>query len=172
MSSSSSFPPREGEAGSDRTGADAGAAGGPENEGEEVPTALFRPEEGWRQKLAAAGRRAYPRVGLVAQGGDDELAALEWDGGDISDEADDDEVRDRRGRKHKKQPDGANGAERGDAAPRFKALRVLRSHLDAVRLVRVVDLERRDGQRGGIDLVTGSDDCTVKVWRDVVSDQS
>lgn len=147
MSSLSSLPTR-----AEESPVDSAANGN-----EEIPTALFRPDEGWKEKLAAAGRRVYPRA---VAGGDAELEALAWD-------LDDDEVRPE---DPLKATDPATRGTAGDS-PRFKPGRVLRSHLDAVRVVKVIAAPAAAEGYRAVEAVSGSDDCTVKIWRDLIGEK-
>ncbi|POY72997.1 hypothetical protein BMF94_3983 [Rhodotorula taiwanensis] len=146
MSSPSSLPTR-----AEELSVDSAANGN-----EEISTALFRPDEGWKEKLAAAGRRAYPRAVV---GGDAELEALAWD-------LDDDEAWPK---DPQKATDPATRGTAGDS-PRFKPGRVLRSHLDAVRVVKVIAAPAAAEGDHAVEAVSGSDDCTVKIWHDLIGE--
>ncbi|GAA5940833.1 hypothetical protein JCM3775_006825 [Rhodotorula graminis] len=154
------------------------AAGAPEDEGVgeeegDAPTAIFaaggdagRGDE-WRKKLQEAGRRAYPgfagRAGAGA-GGDKELEAMEWD---LEAATADDEEGEGVGEGGKKQKERGEEDTVGlSEGKRYKPRRVLRSHLDAVRVVACVWVD-------GVELVvTGGDDGVLKLWRDAVGKPS
>lgn len=143
-----------------------------EDEGDDAPTAIFDGGGGdgeeWRRKLREAGRRAYPGfAGRAAQSrgrGDKELQEMEWDLEAAT--AEEDEAADGKGGKKKKKRRGADKKQKEEetvglgAAERFKPRRVLRNHLDAVRVVACFEA---DGQEL---VVTGGDDTVVKLWRD------
>ncbi|GAA6063981.1 hypothetical protein JCM10212_005791 [Sporobolomyces blumeae] len=150
---------------------------------EEV-TAIFRPESetDWKERLRDAGLRAYPsvshnssRIGRSGfarngheQSRDEELDRLEWDMEEP--ESDGDEGATRRNGTGKTKV-GAKEADSNLVAglSRFKfgSKAVLRSHLEAVRVVRVVE-----GGRDTTDevVVSAGDDFVVKVWRGAFGD--
>ncbi|GAA6052550.1 hypothetical protein JCM3770_003238 [Rhodotorula araucariae] len=152
----------------------AGVSGDPAD----APTAIYGGGAGagagprgdeWRAMLRDAGRRAYPggfagAAGAGDGGGDRELQAMEWD---LEAEEEDDEAP--RGSGKKRAARMARGEEDtvglGDGE-RFRPSKVLRSHLDAVRVVACV-------QVGAQDLVvTAGDDYVVKVWHDAFGKSS
>lgn len=116
-------------------------------------TAIFRPDddEEWKEKL----RLSREAAAQARQAGDtktDELSPWEHRRDD-----DDEDVKDDDGEVDDEEPNGA-----GEGAKVWKAKRTLRNHLDAVRALAFHPTE--------LCLVTGGDDCTVKVWRmDVAS---
>ncbi|BGP36019.1 1,2-dihydroxy-3-keto-5-methylthiopentene dioxygenase [Rhodotorula toruloides] len=133
-----------------------------EEEEEEVPTAYFRPDEGWKEKLAQAGRRAYVASAASLReggGGDAELDGLEWDLED--DDSGDSSAAIGRSAKPRKAKPASEETVGLTGVDRYRTRRLLKSHLDAVRAVAFVPSD--DGE---IDLVTGGDDCVVKLWRD------
>ncbi|GAA5833434.1 hypothetical protein JCM11251_003494 [Rhodosporidiobolus azoricus] len=147
---------------------------GEEGEEQEVVTAIFRPEseEAWRAKLKEAGRRAYPSLlPGGGGGGDKELEGLEWDLGDAVKEeegsSEEGSVGRKKGKKGKK---GAKGKRQAGSeetvglkeGERFVPRRVLKSHLEAVRVVEVLEGD------SGFEVVSAGDDFTVKLWRDAV----
>ncbi|GAA5992614.1 hypothetical protein JCM10908_002688 [Rhodotorula pacifica] len=143
-----------------------------QDEEEEVPTALYRPEEDWKEKLARAGKKAYPPVRAPGGGGggDAQLERLQWDLDELPSDEDRDveggEAVGGRGRlKPKAAANRSSSQEKSEEQRRFKSERVLRSHLDAVRVVEIVEMD--DG--AAVEVVSGSDDCTVKVWRGVTA---
>ncbi|BGP28193.1 striatin-related protein [Rhodotorula toruloides] len=134
----------------------------------EVPTAYYRPEEGWKDKLVQAGRRAYVASAASLReggGGDAELDGLNWDLEDA--DSCDTEMAKGRAAKPRKAKQASEETVGLAGVDRYKARRVLKSHLDAVRAVAFVP--REDGE---IDIVTGGDDCVVKLWRGVLDGKS
>uniref|UniRef100_A0A0K3CC80 FGENESH: predicted gene_4.145 protein n=1 Tax=Rhodotorula toruloides TaxID=5286 RepID=A0A0K3CC80_RHOTO len=163
-------PTEGGEGGGELSGSEGSVGGGEvkEEEEEEVPTAYFRPDEGWKEKLAQAGRRAYVASAASLReggGGDAELDGLEWDLEDDnsadSSAANGRSAKPRRAKQASEETVGLTGVDR------YKARRVLKSHLDAVRTVAFVP--SNDGET---DLVTGGDDCVIKLWRGVLDRKS
>lgn len=139
----------------DSEGRGEGQGQGRDGKGEELVTAIFRPEsnEDWKEQLREAGRRAYTSSssalnGGVASGGDQELENLEWDMGDAEE----------KGQK-KESKLGIEGAESERV---WKCKKTLKGHLDAVRVVRVFEGEK------GFEVVSGGDDFVVNVWRRVL----
>ncbi|GAA6009855.1 hypothetical protein JCM10207_002134 [Rhodosporidiobolus poonsookiae] len=151
-----------------------GAGGDGEGASGEVVTAIFRPSSAdeWRDKLREAGRRAYPS--LAGAGGDAELEGLEWDldaGSDADETSGSDESLGRKGKggggKTGKKADAGRRQASEDTVglkdgERFKARRVLKSHLEAVRVVVVADGE---GGKEDVEVVSAGDDHVVKLWR-------
>ncbi|BGP66592.1 1,2-dihydroxy-3-keto-5-methylthiopentene dioxygenase [Rhodotorula toruloides] len=159
-----------GEGGGELSGSEgsAGGSGVREEEEEEVPTAYFRPDEGWKEKLAQAGRRAYVASAASLRdggGGDAELDGLDWDLED--DDSGDSSAANGRSAKPRKAKQASEETVGLMGVDRYKARRVLKSHLDAVRAVAFVPSD--DGET---DLVTGGDDCVVKLWRGVLDRKS
>ena len=143
----------------DSEGRGEGQGQGRDEKGEELVTAIFRPEsnEDWKEQLREAGRRAYTSSssalnGGGASGGDQELENLEWDMGDAEE----------KGQK-KESKLGIEGAESEQV---WKCKKTLKGHLDAVRATRVF------GDEVGFEVVSGGDDFVVKMWRQVLAHKS
>ncbi|BGP52400.1 1,2-dihydroxy-3-keto-5-methylthiopentene dioxygenase [Rhodotorula kratochvilovae] len=143
----------------------AGVSDAPE---EDAPTAIFgggASGDEWRATLQEAGRRAYSggfAGAAAATGGDRELQAMEWDLEEATAEEEEGEGeglggKKRKGKGKKRREEETVGL---DDAERFKPARVLRSHLDAVRVVACVEVARQEL------VVTAGDDYVVKIWRD------
>ena len=136
-----------------------GQGQGRDEKGEELVTAIFRPEsnEDWKEQLREAGRRAYTSSssalnGGGASGGDKELEGLEWDMEDIEE------------KDQKKEPKLEIEGVKSEQV--WKCKKTLKGHLDAVRAVRVLEGEK------GIEVVSGGDDFVVKFWRQVLAHKS
>lgn len=106
-------------------------------------TSIFRPNDKgeWREKLG------LPYAGTLADSAWDRRPREDDD--DVKE--DDAEVED----------DESNVLGEGDGTKVWKTKRTLRNHLDAVRAIAFHPTE--------LCLVTGGDDCTVKIWRTDVS---
>ncbi|GAA5913777.1 hypothetical protein JCM8208_004164 [Rhodotorula glutinis] len=158
--------------------ASSGLSGAPDEDGDDeegdAPTAIFaaggeagRGDE-WRKKLQEAGRRAYPgfagRAGAGA-GGDKELQDMQWDleAATVDEDEGEGDKKDKKRGGKKRAEEETVGLSEGE---RFKPRRVLRSHLDAVRVVACVEVDGREL------VVTGGDDSVAKLWANALGKPS
>ncbi|KAH6918770.1 striatin-3 [Coprinopsis sp. MPI-PUGE-AT-0042] len=118
-----------------------------EREGEVInrqQTAIFRPDENWKEKLRLSHEAAQR---AMSEGSD--IGSESWRVDNSKDE--DSEV----------ESDSESVSSEGGNAKTWKVKRTLRNHLDAVRAIAFHPTE--------LCLATGGDDCTIKIWRTEVS---
>lgn len=126
-----------------------------EGDGETIQTdtAIFRPDQDWKEKLRISHEQAE-QARLEKSGGQPASAvsgAASWEqrARDDEEEPKDEEP--------EIEEDDATDVGEGDSEKSWKAKRTLRNHLDAVRALAFHPAE--------LCLASGGDDCTVKIWR-------
>ncbi|KAI5124053.1 hypothetical protein M0805_003882 [Coniferiporia weirii] len=107
-------------------------------------TAIFRPDEEWKERLERARTERFSSQGMPASG------VSAWDGSEKEEE--DVERED-----VEMDEDDASSTTSDDDGKIWRPRRTLRNHLDAVRALAFHPSE--------MCLATGGDDCTVKIWR-------
>ncbi|GJJ12461.1 hypothetical protein Clacol_006703 [Clathrus columnatus] len=117
-------------------------------------TAIFRPDETWRDQLRRAGQAS---VKVSEDANLDQIHSKIVSGAASWDSRSQDEEDDVREDDEDAETEDVSLADENEGSKVWRVKRMLRNHLEAVRAVAFHSQE--------MCLATGGDDCTVKIWR-------